>query len=399
MVALRAGAPWDVEFAPFSLSQAHVEEGGTPVWDDPAKAADLLAIEAGLVVRDNFPDHFFDVHLGLFTARHDHSLDLRDESVIRDVLERRRRRRRQRCSTSWPTADLATRSARRTRPRSTDHQVFGVPTFIVGDKAAFVRVMTRPGDDAVGGPLDDRGGAGVVRRAPRAQRVQAHQHQPLTAGPASARRRRAASRSLSSTLLWPALRESACERVDLVGRPVHRPRELGRPALGDTPDLRRDLFLGARPRRRRRGRAAPSRSNMARYDGSWPYMAKILSARARAASGSSVTHTGRVTTTCGGGRPGVGRRRGDGGHDVVGHGVGAHHPRDRAVGLGTGLAQHGRAQRGHEDGRRRRGRHVERPEGVGPDHLAVERHLLPVQQAARAPRGTRACTGPACRSE
>ena len=53
MTALRAGAPWDVEFVPFSLSQVHVEEGGTPVWDDPAKAADLLAIEAGLVVRDN----------------------------------------------------------------------------------------------------------------------------------------------------------------------------------------------------------------------------------------------------------------------------------------------------------------------------------------------------------
>jgi formate-dependent phosphoribosylglycinamide formyltransferase (GAR transformylase) len=33
---------------------------------------------------------------------------------------------------------------------ATDHQVFGVPTFIVGDAAAFVRVMTRPeGDGAV----------------------------------------------------------------------------------------------------------------------------------------------------------------------------------------------------------------------------------------------------------
>ncbi len=86
VVALRGGAGWDVEFLPFSLSQAHVEEGGTPVWDDPAKAPDLLAVEAGLVVRDDFPDHFFDVHLGLFTARHDRGLDLRDPSVIRDVL-------------------------------------------------------------------------------------------------------------------------------------------------------------------------------------------------------------------------------------------------------------------------------------------------------------------------
>ncbi|MGD0381819.1 MAG: hypothetical protein ABSC30_17760 [Acidimicrobiales bacterium] len=83
VVALRGGADWDVEFTPFSLSQAHVEEGGLPVWDDPAKAPDLLAIEAGLVVRDEFPDKFYDVHLGLFTARHDRGLDLRDESAHR----------------------------------------------------------------------------------------------------------------------------------------------------------------------------------------------------------------------------------------------------------------------------------------------------------------------------
>jgi hypothetical protein len=30
----------------------------------------------------------------------------------------------------------------------TTHHVFGVPTFVVGDRAVFVRVMTRPGGDA-----------------------------------------------------------------------------------------------------------------------------------------------------------------------------------------------------------------------------------------------------------
>ena len=29
-----------------------------------------------------------------------------------------------------------------------DHRVFGVPTFITGDRAAFIRVMTRPEGDA-----------------------------------------------------------------------------------------------------------------------------------------------------------------------------------------------------------------------------------------------------------
>ena len=32
--ALAGGADWDVTFLPFSLSQAHVPEGGAPVWDD-----------------------------------------------------------------------------------------------------------------------------------------------------------------------------------------------------------------------------------------------------------------------------------------------------------------------------------------------------------------------------
>ena len=146
VTALQAGAPWDVEFVPFSLSQVHVEEGGTSVWDDPAKAADLRATEAGLVVRDNFPDHFFDVHLGLFTARHDRSLDLRDEAVIREVLK---------TAGVDPgevldiVADGAPRDVFRKAHEAavSDHQVFGVPTFVVGDAAAFVRIMTRPDGD------------------------------------------------------------------------------------------------------------------------------------------------------------------------------------------------------------------------------------------------------------
>ncbi|HEY5026679.1 MAG TPA: DsbA family protein [Acidimicrobiales bacterium] len=146
VVALRGGAPWDVEFVPFSLSQTHVEEGATAVWDDPAKARDLLATEVGLVVRDTFPDHFFDVHLGLFAARHDRSLDLRDESVIHDVL-----------GSAGVDADEVFATVAQGGPRDayrkaheaavTGHQVFGVPTFVVGDSAAFVRLMTRPGAD------------------------------------------------------------------------------------------------------------------------------------------------------------------------------------------------------------------------------------------------------------
>ena len=76
------GADWDVTFLPFSLSQVHVPEGGTPVWDDPQKAPDLVALGAGVVVRDQYPDRFLDAHIALFAARHDEGLDLREPEVV-----------------------------------------------------------------------------------------------------------------------------------------------------------------------------------------------------------------------------------------------------------------------------------------------------------------------------
>ena len=86
LAGLEAGANWDVTFVPFSLSQAHVPEGGTPVWDDPAKAQDLRPLAAGVVVRDRYPDRFSAVHRALFAARHDEGADLRDVEVVRAVL-------------------------------------------------------------------------------------------------------------------------------------------------------------------------------------------------------------------------------------------------------------------------------------------------------------------------
>jgi hypothetical protein len=142
--ALEAGAPYAVGFLPFSLSQVHVEEGGTPVWDDPARAPDLLALEASVVVRDHFVDAFPAVHRALFTARHDEGRDLRRTDVVADVLagvdldpEK-----------VFELRDEAARTVRAEHEAAAkDHDVWGVPTFIRGDRAAFVRLMTRPGGD------------------------------------------------------------------------------------------------------------------------------------------------------------------------------------------------------------------------------------------------------------
>ena len=146
-VALRAGADWDVTFAPFSLSQVHVAEGDPSVWDTPEKAPDLLALNAGVVVRDRFSDKFLDAHEALFAARHDKSGDIREESVVREALESAGVDADAvfaEIKQSWPDDEV-----RKTHEWEVDtHHMFGVPTFISGDRAVFVRLMNRPGDDS-----------------------------------------------------------------------------------------------------------------------------------------------------------------------------------------------------------------------------------------------------------
>jgi len=144
---LSAGADWDVTFLPFSLSQAHVPEGGTPVWDDPERAPDLLALAAGVVTRDQYPDRFLAAHVALFAARHDQGLDLRRPEEVVSVLDR----------VGLPGADVvaeaqtgeAVHEIRRAHEQAVrEWEVFGVPTFIIEDRAAFVRLMNRPQGDA-----------------------------------------------------------------------------------------------------------------------------------------------------------------------------------------------------------------------------------------------------------
>jgi hypothetical protein len=147
VAGLADGADWDVTFLPFSLSQGHVPEGGTPVWDDPKKFEDLVALAAGVVVRDRYPAQFGAVHLALFTARHDEGLDIREPKVVAGILD----------AAGVPGDDVLAEvetggpidGIRRAHQQAVDEwSVFGVPTFIVEGKAVFVRLMSRPGGDA-----------------------------------------------------------------------------------------------------------------------------------------------------------------------------------------------------------------------------------------------------------
>jgi len=144
--ALRAGADWDVTFVPFCLGQAHIEDGQPDVWDDPEADTGLLALQAGVVVRDTYPDHFLDVHRALFDARHVDGAPLRDEAVIRSVLTGAG------VDADAVLAEIATGAPLETVRKEheaavANNEVWGVPTFIADDRAAFVRLMaTAEGD-------------------------------------------------------------------------------------------------------------------------------------------------------------------------------------------------------------------------------------------------------------
>jgi hypothetical protein len=147
VVALQAGADWDVQFVPFSLDQAHVAEGDPPVWDVADSYPGLLATEAGIVVRDQFPDRFLPVHVALFAARHDNGLDTRKRDVLAAVLDEQGvdgGAVLDAIDDGWPLEVFR----KQHEAAVADHQVFGVPTFLVDGHAAFVRLLTRPLGDA-----------------------------------------------------------------------------------------------------------------------------------------------------------------------------------------------------------------------------------------------------------
>jgi hypothetical protein len=146
IAGLRAGAGWNVRFVPFSLGQVHVAEGEPDIWGRPDDDSGLLALQAGVVVRDRFPERFLDTHEALFALRHDQGKHLKDPAEVRRVLE-----------ASGVDADAvfaevdSGAALAKVRDEHTaaaqGHEVWGVPTFISGDAAVFVRLMDRPQGD------------------------------------------------------------------------------------------------------------------------------------------------------------------------------------------------------------------------------------------------------------
>lgn len=146
---IKSGADWDVTFLPFCLGQSHVEEGMPDVWDSPDMDSGLLALQVGIAVRDNQPHVFLDVHHALYEFRHADNGDLRDRTALTAVLRT--------CGVDagpvFAEVDsgrpLATIREEHTR-YARSHHVWGVPVFVVGSSAVFIRLLDRPeGDEAL----------------------------------------------------------------------------------------------------------------------------------------------------------------------------------------------------------------------------------------------------------
>ncbi|HEV7523789.1 MAG TPA: DsbA family protein [Acidimicrobiia bacterium] len=155
VAGLRAGRDWDVTFLPFSLDQVHVEDGEPAVWErDPADwGTGVTALLWAIAVRDEFPDKFLDWHLAAFSARHDHGAKIAKEEVLAEIAT----------SVGLDPAAIAAEVASG-RPLKTlaqshsdavkNHAIFGVPTFVAGDQAVFVRLMDRDNPDAIDRVID-----------------------------------------------------------------------------------------------------------------------------------------------------------------------------------------------------------------------------------------------------
>jgi protein-disulfide isomerase-like protein with CxxC motif len=146
VAALRAGANFDVTFVPWTMSQGYKAERAPDVWDDPTRDAELLALAVSTSIRDLQPEHFLDAHEELFRARHERAVRLVTTSEIAEVL----------ASTGVDVPqvfdDVESRRPHKVIGESfrefDRYEAFGVPTFVVGNDATFVRYMNAPSGDA-----------------------------------------------------------------------------------------------------------------------------------------------------------------------------------------------------------------------------------------------------------
>ena len=153
---LRAGADWNVTFLPFCLGHAHVEEGELDMWDNPERDSGLLTLQLAISLRDQQSHALLDFHQAMFNYRHVNGGNLNDRAKITAIIESAGG------DAAQAFADVESgRTLDVVREEHTkyvnSHQVWGTPTFVVDDKAVFVRLLDHAhGDAAVAKRTIDR---------------------------------------------------------------------------------------------------------------------------------------------------------------------------------------------------------------------------------------------------
>ena len=147
LAALGAGADFDVEFIPWTMSQGHRPPDSLDVWDDPGHDAALLALAASVSVRDEQGDRFRVAHEALFRARHESAIRLATIEEVAGVLGPLG------VDMNKVAADIASRRPHRVIGENymamQSYEAFGVPTFVVGPDAIFLRYMEPPRGDGL----------------------------------------------------------------------------------------------------------------------------------------------------------------------------------------------------------------------------------------------------------
>ena len=153
---LRAGADWNVTFLPFCLGQAHVEYGEPDIWETPERDSGLLTLQIAMSLRDQQPDALLDYHQAMFNYRHVNGGNLNDRAQITTIIESAGGNAEQAFADVESGRTLAVVREEHTMYVNS-HQVWGTPTFIVDDKAVFVRLLDHAhGDTAVAKRTIDR---------------------------------------------------------------------------------------------------------------------------------------------------------------------------------------------------------------------------------------------------
>jgi len=145
IAAQRDGAHLPVTFVPWTMSQGYKNADAPDVWDDPTRDAELLALCVSASIRDHQPDLFLDAHEALFRARHERAIRLVTPEEITLALTDVA------VDLEAVFADVASRRPHKVIGESFHeferYEAFGVPTFVVGNDATFVRYMNPPTED------------------------------------------------------------------------------------------------------------------------------------------------------------------------------------------------------------------------------------------------------------